>query len=213
MFKTNPIGYGFYLLVPGMLCYYIFFLKLIPELFEAKKEIKSFFRLAFTLFAIMYVFYYGTVSYNTYKKRKLEVSTSRGTMFTFPRYYRIKQLLYYIEDNTEPTDSIVIFPDGLMLNFLSGRENPMYYFSFLPVDFLDPDYHKKVVRELEENDIKYAAIVSRFTGEYGADRFGTDYARDTMKYLKDNYNIKQQFGPFPFTTNKAGAVLLKKKRR
>jgi len=165
------------------------------------------------IFSISFIITHAAISSYAYGKRTIEISVPRGTMRVFPSYYRYKELLAYIRENTEPSSSVVVFPQGLTLNFLSERESPFdhYSYSFLPADFFNPVFEKRLLEELENNDVTYAVILKRDTSEYGAGRFGIDYAQDTMQYLASHYAIEKQFGQLPFTTDEFTAVLLKKR--
>jgi len=210
-FNVRAEHSGFYLLVPGMLCYYIFFLTMIPRISQ-RKDVRAFYRFAFTVLSISFIMAHIPISLYMYKNRTMRISSPRGAMLVHPGYYRCKQLVEYLRKNTDPSDTLVVFPEGLTLNFLSERENPLYQYTFLPLWFLlKPDSEENLAKELEEGNVKYVVILRRLTSEYGAARFGMDYAQGIMRYLADHYVIEKQFGAWPFTSNEFSLVLLKKK--
>jgi len=59
--------------------------------------------------------------------------------------------------------------------------------------------------------IDYIVIMTRDTSESGATAFGVDYAKKIQKWVDANYVIIKQFGAKPFTSDTAGAIILKKK--
>ena len=212
LFKTWAGQYGFYLLVPGMLCYYVFFLKIIPEM-STNRISQRFYRLGFVIVSIAFIVSHASISAYAYKNRALKISTGKGNIFVYPAYHRVKELLNYLIYNTGPSDSLVVFPEGLTLNFLAERKNPVYKFTYFPVDFAETGFEKEVIDTLEEKEVAYVAILPRDTSEYGAARFGIDYAHEIPRYLEKNYTIEKQFGPMPFTSDEFSAVLLKRKDR
>ncbi|MBU4313085.1 MAG: glycosyltransferase family 39 protein [Candidatus Omnitrophica bacterium] len=209
LFAVKAEHSGFYLLVPGMLCYYFFFLKVIPEIFT-KTQMRAFYGFAFAILSAAFIITPTTFSFYMYKYRTLEISSPRGTMRVRPGYYRCKQLLDYLNEKTGPSATLVVFPEGSTLNFLSARVNPLHQHSYLPLWFSDPDNEEEVINGLEDNDVTYVAIVRRDTSDYGAARFGIDYAQGIMSYLANHYVSEKQFGPWPFTSNEFSLVLLKR---
>jgi len=190
LFKTWAGQYGSYLLVPGMLCYYVFFLKMVPEM-STNRMSQRFYRFAFIIVSIAFIVSHASISAYTYKNRTLEISTEKGKIFVYPAYHRVKELLNYLTYNTEPSDSLVVFPEGLMLNFLSERKNPIYKFTYFPVDLAGTGFEKEIIDTLEEKEVTYVAILPRNTSEYGAARFGIDYAHEIFHYLEKKYIIEK----------------------
>lgn len=210
LFNVWAGHYGFYLLVPGMLCYYIFFLEIIPGMFRAAR-IRDFYRFGFVIVSISFILSHAAISFYMYRNSTLEINSPRGSIKVFPIYYKYKQLLDYISNNTDPSDSLIVFPEGLTLNFFSMRKHPSYCCSFLPTDFYNPDTEKKVIKDLEDKRVPYIAIITRYTAEFGPARFGIDYARGLMEYIAGHYVIERQFGSLPFTSGEIDAVLLRRK--
>ncbi|MDP8229922.1 MAG: hypothetical protein P9L93_02335 [Candidatus Gorgyraea atricola] len=209
-FNVRAEHSGFYLLAPGMLCYYIFFLRIVPRISQ-RKDTRAFYRFAFTVLSISFIMAHVPVSLYRYKNRTMKISSPRGAMLVHPGYYRCKQLVEYLRKNTDPSDKLAVFPEGLTINFLSERDSPLHQYAFLPLLIsLTPDCEKNLSKELEDKDVKYVVILRRLTSEYGAARFGMDYAQDIMRYLADHYVIEKQFGPWPFTSNEFSLVLLKR---
>ena len=209
LFAVKAEHNGFYLLVPGMLCCYFFFLKIIPETFTTI-QIRNFYRFGFVVLSASFIISQAALSHYMYKNRTLEISSPRGAMRVRPGYYRCKQLLTYLRENTDPSESLVVFPEGLTLNFLSERESPMHQYAFLPLLFKNPDFEKGVIKDLEDNEVKYIVILRRDTSDYGASRFGIDYAQGIIRYLAKHYVIEKQFGPWPFTRKEFSLALLRR---
>ncbi|MFH1854165.1 MAG: glycosyltransferase family 39 protein [Candidatus Omnitrophota bacterium] len=201
--------YGFYLLVPGMVCYYIFFLNALPNAFRRKEAVNAY-RLVFVIFSLSFIISHFSVSSYAYKSRSMKITLARGAMRVRPAYHRYAEMMDYLKDNTARSDSLVAFPEGVMLNFLSGIDNPLRFYTFLPIDFARHGFEKDVIEGLEKNKVRYVVILNRNTLEYGPARFGIDYARGLMQDILRHYMIKRQFGPLPFTTNEVTMVLMER---
>jgi len=114
--------------------------------------------------------------------------------------------------NTDPSASVVVFPEGITLNFLFERENPTQYYVLLPPDFVRPDFETNIINALEDNSVEYVIIVNRFTSEYGLARFGIDYAKGIRQYVEKHYAMEKQFGPLPFTTKEISFLLFRRRQ-
>lgn len=121
--------YGFYLLVPGMLCYYIFFLKIVPNKFK-KIQTQKFYKLGFIMVAILFIMSHKVTSFFMYKNRTLKISSSRGSMRVFPGYYRYKQLLDYLREQTDPKASLIVFSRRIDFEFFLWKGTPFILLLF-----------------------------------------------------------------------------------
>jgi len=212
LFFVRVAHYGFYLLVPGMLLYYVFFLKFIPDFFNSRMD-GRFYGIGFTAVFLFFIFANLNISKFCYRNKTLKLSVPRGTVYLFNnnREYNCAQLVEYLRQNTDKNAKLVIFPEGLPINFLSERENPLYYSTYIPTELIKKGAYDRIIRELDEGKVSYIAIIQRETYEFGFSAFGTDYAQDIMDYIKDNYQLVKQFGPFPFTTQEFGIALFKRR--
>ncbi len=201
--------YGFYLLVPGVILYYVFFLRLLPDILNYKNPV--FYGISVILFVFLAVNHLSVYRY-IYRQQSLKIETARGTFYGFDnnREIRCKDLIEFLIKNTRENETLVVMPEGVTINFLSGRDNPLYYYHFLPYDLLRTEVEKDVISRLKKKNPDYIAIVQRSTAEYGYPSFGIDYGQQLFKWINENYGEIKLFGPRPFTTNDFGIVLLKR---
>jgi hypothetical protein len=212
LFTCRAAHYGFYLLSPGIIIYYIFFLKIIPDFFQVE-EIKKFFRLAYLFVFAWFALNHFLVSKFCYDHRSSKITTSRGELYVFDnqRERSCQELIEYLSSNTDQSDTLVVFPEGLTINFLSARDNPLYYYSFLPQDLAKIALSNELITELKDKQLTYIALVQRDTSEYGYPVFGRDYGRQVWDYIAKNFLLHKQFGPYPFSGGEFGVALFKNK--
>jgi len=201
--------YGFYLLIPGMILYYIFFLRLVPDFFKYKNSV---FYGAFIILFILLIANHLGISRFIYRTQTLPIQTERGTLYYFGnnREKRCKELVEFLKGNTREDDTVAVFPEGAAINFLSGRDNPIYYYQLLPYDLMKEEVEADVINQLRDKKVSYIAIIQRSTAEYGSPSFGIDYGQKLFNWINENYKEIKLFGPKPFTTNDFGIALLKK---
>ena len=212
LFNAWAGHYGFYILVPGLIVYYVFFLRLIPQAFNSETS-RRFIRLGFFCIFVLFIIYHFNTSIFCYNNKTLKIDSDRGTLYVFnnPREARARELIEFLKGNVGSDKSLVVFPEGLTINFLSGIKNPLYYYIYLPQDLLKESIRDELIEDMEEKGIDYVALIQRSTAEYGYPVFGKDYAREIMEYVAQNYILYRQFGPFPFTTEEYGIALFKRK--
>ena len=97
---------------------------------------------------------------------------------------RIEDVAAAVRRDAPPGAGLAVFPEGEILNFLSGRPNPLRQKLYLP-GYLNDASEPAVIAELER---KRPAIVRwlRPTGEYARGLFGSDYGRGVAQWIDAN---------------------------
>ena len=80
-----------------------------------------------------------------------KISTSHGTIYT-NRYYgdSSSELINFVNQNTDKNDKIVIFPEGMTINFLTERKSDDYYNSLLPL-YVETFGEEKLIDHYKKN--------------------------------------------------------------
>lgn len=90
--------------------------------------------IAFYFIILALFFAYKNLS--TFKAKNCLLETTRGNIYIDQKYCSAtKDLISYINKNTNDNDKIVIFPEGTFINFLTQRESDSYYNSLIPLYF------------------------------------------------------------------------------
>jgi len=110
-----------------------------------------------------------------------------------------------IRKATGPADSLVVFPEGEILNYLSDRRNPLRHKLYLP-GYVTVQNEREILSELERARPAAVVLIRRPTSEYGPMFFGEDYGRAIRHWLDEHYNLEPSGG-------KAHAALLWGKRK
>jgi hypothetical protein len=91
-----------------------------------------------------------------------------------------------IRDASPPHGGLVVIPEGEVLNFLSGRENPLRHKLYIP-GYLTRDNEPSVLRELAEARPAVIVLWFRPTGEYGPGSFGNAYGKQIAEWIGNHY--------------------------
>jgi len=210
---ASPYQYGFFLLTMPLICYYIFFGDFFAAVLEKRFKIpQGTLSAAIAIFFILMIIPFWERSNNNYKKHDEAAHTSKGDFY----YENNTQTAIfwksvdYLKKHTSKNSTVVVFPEGVGINFFSERDAPIKHHSFLPHD-IKLFNEDKMLSKIKAAKIDYIVILSRNTKEWGPESFGVDYAKKIQKWINDNYVPVKQFGAKPYASKAVGLLILKKK--
>ncbi len=99
---------------------------------------------------------------------------------------RIENVAALLRERTSPGDGVVVLPEGEVLNFLSGRPNPIRHKLYLP-GYLSRENEPEVLAELKKARPAAVVIWPRPLGEYGGAEFGISYGADIRRWIREDY--------------------------
>ncbi len=215
-FKVEPYVYGNYLLVPGSIAIFIFFVKGIPWFMNAcglESKNTRFYFIACAIYFITNAFVFMRWNiYGANKQMRCE-RTEQGIVCLQSRGYTeyFWEAVRYIHDFTPKDSTVLVVPEGVGINYFSKRAAPMRYDEYLP-NIINSVGEDKIVKELNSQKIDYVVEIQRTTYEHGYTRFGFDYGAKIKKWLVERYVVDKQIGHTPFDgSNLAGIVIYKRK--
>jgi len=119
--------------------------------------------------------------------RNKPLSTSRGKIY--PERFLAKstdKLIKYIQSNTKKTDTIVIFPEGLLINFLTDRKSDNYYNSLIPL-YVETFGEDDIIEHFKKTKPEYIIFNSWNNEEYYFKYICNDYALSFCDFVAKNY--------------------------
>lgn len=103
------------------------------------------------------------------------------------------ETLEYLAHHGKNDDSLLVVPEGIMLNFLSGLRWDFYQTSFIPLDF-ESFREDNIVKDITNKKPDFIIFTSRNTSEYGKSHICRDYGIETCRYVVGNYTLEAAFG-------------------
>ena len=91
-----------------------------------------------------------------------------------------------VRAETDEKSGLVVIPEGAVLNFLTGRSNPMRHKISLP-GYLNESNEEEFLRDLRRARPAAIVILKRPAGEYGRGLFGQGYGQRTRVWIERNY--------------------------
>ena len=206
-------SYGFVLGILGIIAFYIAWFELFPRIISLKTSARRYYTSGFTLFIILLNVPIFGDAMKYYSNKNLLIHSSRGDLYSNQDEHSLRfwETVDYLKKNTPRNTSLVVFPEGIAINYFSGRINPLRHINFIPPDIVALGGDDKLIEALTHYKVEYVAITDRRTPEYKFTDFGKDYAVKLNSWIKANYNLEKVFGDYPFTTPRYGIVLFRRK--
>jgi hypothetical protein len=197
----NITGYAVYY-APLSLVIIVYFFRTLPRWLASIKP--SLIKIMPYWYAFCLVF--GLVMINNYKYaqyfvQKVPVSTSRGTIYTTQAIGEpLSQLVYYIEKYTKKTDTIVLFPEEVLIYFLTERKSSSKFYDYLPMRLPERSMEEQFARDLEKKPPALIAVSNRSVYEYSFRAWGLDYNLYLADWLQKNYQQCVTLGSYQTET-------------
>lgn len=146
------------------------------------------FALCWTLAIVSFMALKGTYSQNL-NMNNVALQTERGKIYMNPYYGNSHyEFIDFVQRFTKPSDKIAIFPEGPLVNFLTGRKSDDYYNSLIPLYF-DTFGEDKIIKHFKKSPPQYVVFNSRSSEDYGARLICVDYAKNFCSWVFDNYEM------------------------
>lgn len=121
----------------------------------------------------------------------------------------VEKLLGEVRARASSGQTLVVAPEGIMVNYIARRENPTPYYQIGPL-MMTVFGEDAVLRSLQEHPPAFVALVNKETAHEGARFFGQDYGRRVFAWIEANYRSVAEIGPPPFRDRRFGAVLMER---
>lgn len=130
----------------------------------------------------------SSISQNYLKEKPLFLSTPKGNFY--PEAYYIKStetLMKYIQTNTKKTDTIVILPEGQLINFLTDRKSDDTYGSLIPL-YVETFGEDNIIQHFKQTKPEYIIFNNWDNYVYYFRYICNDYALGFCSFVAQNYS-------------------------
>lgn len=144
----------------------------------------------FLVFVISLNFYFCFVV----KRDNYEpIHTDKGTFEIFSPDYKVtSDLLNFINNETSPTDKILVLPEGVLINYLTNRPTNGYLFHLISPNYraLGEDY---IINLFLNQRFEYVVFHNYYYHEYNDSIFTTSWGRNFFKTVSDKYDLQKEY--------------------
>lgn len=185
-FFSDLMVYGFYtvpLLVLGLSLMFIKAFRL-PKFLNAGFKLKEHYAI-YILMLFVVIFYIShlniRIQIGNDKLYGLNDNMTGLKGFNKP----VNEMVTYLKDNTNINDRVVVYPEGEIINFLSGRKPDYMYYSLHSI-FIDTFGKENIIERFKKERFEYVIIVKGFSMPY----FGTETSYDELNnFVENNYKL------------------------
>lgn len=179
--SLTPMNYGNY-------CTGIVFtasLALLLSYFDKKYQKAATIFIAATAMTFFGMFFYARMNLNT------KIATPRGKIYTNKEDGNAAlELLGYIK--YKKIKNVVIYPEGLLLNFLSETNSDDRYNSLIPL-YEETFGDNRIIDYFAQKRPEYFVLSNLNTKDYYYETICVNYALDFCRFVAAEYNIEEKF--------------------
>ena len=119
------------------------------------------------------------------------IKSERGQIYSSKELASSTQdLINYINKNTQKTDTVVIFPEGPFINFLTNRKSDNYYNSLIPL-YVETFGENQLIEHFKKTKPEYIIFNNWDTKDYYFEHICNDYAFSFCSFVAENYTQKK----------------------
>jgi hypothetical protein len=212
------IHYGFYLSLPAVVLLVSMLIWYVPEWFNARYSGGSVFRIVAVIIIVIFSFKFVQISNEFYKAKTFSVGFGGDRIVTYdPKYDErsilISQAVEWISANVNDKETIIVIPEGVVINYLTRRINPTPYIGFTVTEIMIYG-EDTILDSFKINPPNYFTIVHRNSKEYGFEYFGQDlrYGQKIMNWINNFYHPVCLLGNEPLKQEKFGIKIMKRNK-
>ncbi|MCX5713887.1 MAG: hypothetical protein NT033_03570, partial [Candidatus Omnitrophica bacterium] len=205
--------YGFALTLPAVLLLVAIFTYHLPEFLKIKYKKASYARFLGLVLLGVVLFTYMNVSRCIYSAKTCRIGNGLDTILDLDKNLSthgtyVNLALDKIEEIVKKDEKFLVFPEGIILNYLTRRDSPSKYVGFSFVE-LDVFGENNILNSLIKNKPDYIIIVDRDVSEFGYVYSNKTYAPKITSWINKNYLPVYAVGSKPLTGKGFGIVIAK----
>jgi dolichyl-phosphate-mannose-protein mannosyltransferase len=203
--------YGFVLAVPGVFLVVAALVDWIPRALDGRGASGAVFRAA-SLAALAVVLAFSLGQQRGWLRLKEFTLGERADRFrTDSRGAYLAAALQGIRGLARPGDTLVVLPEGVMINYLLRLRSSIPYLTMLPSEFAAFG-EDELLGSLQREPPVLIALMHRGTAEYGPRFFGRDYGRRTAAWIVEHYEPAGRVGDPPLQPGSTFGIVALRRR-
>jgi hypothetical protein len=192
LFNVRIYHYGFALAMPATIAVVLGMIEGIPRLIERRGGYGTAFRAASLglLIALIALHVYSTETW--FRQRTTEIGRGTDRFLTDDRGRVVNRILARVEQLRRPGETLAVFPEGVMLNYLSRMPNPTPYINFMPPEVIMFG-EQAIVNAFRNDPPDWIIVTDRAATEYGFRLLGLDYGQEILAWVERRYALVEKF--------------------
>jgi hypothetical protein len=215
--NTTVFHYGFYLAMPSFLVFIIYVVYFLPRyISERFKTSGTTVRYVAVGLIFVWVLQFLDHSNFMYKQKIFPIAENGDKILVFspeidPRAELVSRFLTRVDEIISPQSTFVVIPEGVMLNYLTRRENPTPFTNFMLPE-LNAWGENNILNGFKLASPDFILLMHRNTAEYGVGFFGQDagYGKKILDWINRHYTPLLLIGHEPLRDSNYGLKILKR---
>jgi hypothetical protein len=208
LFNTRFYHYGFALAMPATMIWIVMLTDWIPGYIHNRGFNPLGFKAAAIAVIGIIVCWHIGISARIYDNKSIAVGQDGDRFYADIRGKAVNEFVTWFSSNRNPSDSLVVLPEGIMLNYLTRTPNPTPVVNLMPPELIMFG-EESILRALQQSPASFIALVHKDTSEYGARFFGMHYGTEIAKWIKENYDPVYLIGFPPLQDRRFGVGIVK----
>lgn len=205
--NTHIYHYGFVLAMPSTMLAIVLLVGWIPAWIAKRGGDGWLFRSVALGWIAVAAFSCLSISAVWFRSKNFKVGHGQDAFFADDRGIEIQKALEWMSARTSPDETVVVLPEGIMMNYLARRTSSIPYVNFMPVEVLWYG-EEQMLSALQMQPPTHIVLVHKNTLEYGFRHFGQDYGRELMEWVRRHYEVLAGFGAPPLESDHFGIDVL-----
>jgi len=218
LLNSRIINYGFVLAMPAALLLVVLLVSVLPEWMRRVNGGGGLFRALMLGLIFAGVFQHLLWSNRFYSSKSFGIWQGGDAVLTYspdsePTGYAMVLAAQELGKISGPGSTLLVLPEGAMLNYVLRRENPTPYPLLMPADIASAGGEAVVLERIRERAPDFIVLMHRHTREYGFDYFGAEagYGKQVMQWVGKNYVRARLIGAVPLRDERFGIEILGRK--
>ncbi|MDZ7696057.1 MAG: hypothetical protein U5R49_03700 [Deltaproteobacteria bacterium] len=201
--------YGFVLAMPAFMLAGVLFFDLIPRMLRDRNRQVGPYIAATSAALVLIVGLHLNITKNMYSRKIMPVSSERDFFYSGLRGHFVNEVVKWIDEYTTKDATVFVLPEGVMINYLSRRINPVPVVNLMPPELMMFGQGRLLNAVMSESP-DYVVVVHKDTSEYGFDFFGKGYGNEIYDWIQVNYKPAKLVGSPPLRNDRFGIMVLRK---
>ena len=180
--------YGFALAMPAMMFLVVLLLHGLPSWIDRQGGYGPAFRLSALVWLTLIAVVFSWPSMLVYGEKNLPFGKGADMFRIQDRFVVMQRLLHRLPSVIEPDETLVVLPEGVMINYQLRLQNPTPHINFMPPEMIMFG-EEAIVAALEESPPNVIVLIKRSTMEYGYETLGDGYGEALMDWVAARYPI------------------------
>lgn len=99
------------------------------------------------------------------------------------------KIINYVSENIKRDESVLVIPEGVMINFITERKSDNNYYYLIPPN-VELFTQNSIVKSLKENPPEYIVVFYNTYIWYNKTSFPLGYGKEIQKYIDEYYTVE-----------------------